>query len=108
MIDYTATKIAVRAGERLSLVCFLLLCNLSQLTQHDPRWKETVLAHLSISIASFLQWATCALRVVAGADSCAKVHQRLVPFIGLAIRQYLFCQREHLIMIEFRFQVLQA
>ena len=55
-----------------------------------------MLTHLSVGCTNLLHRALCTARVIAGADSCAEIHESLVPVIGFVGRQDALGKREHL------------
>src|SRR5579875_35699 len=108
MGNHAPAKIPIGTGKGLRRVLRLLLSHLAELAEYRPGGEEAVLAHLLVSRAALLQWARCTLRVRAGADSCAHVHQRLVPVIGFASRQHFRSESEHRFVAQLWFWIFQA
>src|SRR5579884_1983955 len=67
-----------------------------------------MLTHLSVGCTHLLHRALCTARVIAGADSCAQIHECLVPVIGFVGGQDTLGKCEHLGVIDFRGGRIQA
>src|SRR5947209_5462099 len=67
-----------------------------------------MLTHLSVGCTNLLYRALRTARGVAGTDSCAQVHESLIPVIGFVGWQDALGKREHLGVIDFRCGRIQA